>query len=474
MNHFFRLLTCCVLFWSGLHAQTAKKQNILFILDASGSMAGKIDKATKIQVAKETIGKLADKITPDANVGLIVYGHRSAADCNDIQTLIPIGSFDKPKFVAAVKGLTIKGKTPIANSINQALALIRGIADPVTIILLTDGLETCEGNACEAINGAKAAGIKITMHVVGFGIADKDLSPLECIAQAGGGQYFPANNASELAAALEQTVEEVPVGNAYFSVRTTLEGKLKDATVKVFKKGGKNPVASGRTYERKETNPRVLPLAAGTYEIEIIPLGIESYPAIKLPGIVINANDTTFKEIEFEQGEVQILVTRNNDLSDATIQVFTAGTNKPVAATRSYKGAATNPAKIKIPPGVYDIVISSVEISGSPKMKIINKAVGGSGNLQFSHNFESGELSIGARKGSEYVDVTVNIVDTKTGKSVGAGRTYQSPENNPKKFTLEPGTYRVDLGPVKPAGLARKSTTVEIKAGTSVEKLVEW
>jgi len=474
MTHFFSLLSCCLLLWSGLPAQTAKKQSILFILDASGSMAGKIDKTTKIQVAKETIGKLADKISPDANVGLIVYGHRSAADCNDIQTLIPIGAFDKSKFVNAVKALTIKGKTPIAKSINQALALVRGINDPVTIILLTDGLETCEGNGCEAIKAARASGVKITMHVVGFGIAEKDLSPLECIAQAGGGQYFPANNATELAAALEQTVEEVPAGNAHFSIRTTLDGKLKDATVKIYKKGETKEIASGRTYESKETNPRIISLVAGSYDIQVTPVGIESYPPIKFPGVDIKANDTTFKEIEFEQGIVQIQVTRNNVLSDAVIQIFTAGTRTLMASTRSYDRPETNPAKLKIPPGVYDIVFSSVEISGRPEIKITKKELGSSGNLQFMHNFESGELKIGAKKGSEYVDATINIINTRTGKSVGAGRTYLSAATNPKRFILEPGTYRIDLSAVKPVGLGKKSTTVEIKTETSIEKIVEF
>lgn len=474
MKYFFSSLSCCLLLWIGLSAQTTKNQNILFILDASGSMAGKIDKTSKIQVAKETIGQLADKITPDASVGLIVYGHRSASDCNDIQTLIPIGSFDKPKFVNAVKALTIKGKTPIANSINQALALIRGINDPVTIILLTDGLETCEGNACDAIKGAKASGVKITMHVVGFGIAEKDLSPLECIAQAGGGQYFPANNAAELATALEQTVEEIPAGNAFISIRTLLEGKLIDASVKVVKKGDSKDIAHGRTYESPETNPRVLQVPAGKYDVVVQANGIRTKPTQQFENIEIKPGDTLFKEVSFDQGIVEFLVTRNGQLSDGLIQLYEAGTNKIITSTRSYNQPTHNPVKLNIPPGEYDIVLSAIEISGKPITRISKKTLGSGGNLKFEHNFESGELMVGAKKGSEYVDATVNIIDTKTGKSVGAGRTYLNAENNPKKFILEPGNYRVELGPVKPAGLAKKTITVEVKTNTSIEKQVDW
>ena len=88
--------------------------------------------------------------------------------------------------------------------------------------------------------------------------------------------------------------------------------------------------------------------------------------------------------------------------------------------------------------------------------------------------FLSGELSVGAKNAQGYVDATVNIIDLRTNKNVGAGRTYQSANSNPKKFILEPGKYRVDLGPAKPPGLGKKSITIEITANGLVEKIVEW
>jgi len=133
-----------------------------------------------------------------------------------------------------------------------------------------------------------------------------------------------------------------------------------------------------------------------------------------------------------------------------------------------------NPAKLKIPPGVYDIVFSSVEISGRPEIKVLKRELGSAGNLKFTHNFESGELSIGAKNAQGLVDATVNIINVKTGKSVGAGRTYQEANSNPKTFILQPGQYRVELKSVKPAGLGTKSVTVEITAKGTVEKILEW
>ena len=457
-----------------LRAQTNIRQNILFIFDASGSMWGKLDNSTKIQVAKKTMSELSEKIAGDANVGLIAYGHNSASDCNDIEVLLPLATFDKTAFNSKIQVLNPKGKTPIAKSIKKALEAISGITAPVTVILVSDGLETCDGNGCEVVKDARLAGIKITMHVVGFGIAEKDLSPLECIAQAGGGGYFSANNAGELADALEKTVAELPAGDAFISVKAIMEGKLTDASVRVIKKGNPKDIANGRTYESPETNPRLLQIPAGTYDVIVEAINIRSRPTLKYEDLVINAKDTVFKEASFDQGILEILVTRNGALSDATIQLFNAGTSNLVTATRSYNSKETNPVQLKVPPGNYDLEIASVEISGNPEKKMENITLGSSGNQTFSHNFESGTFSIATRQGSGYVDATVSIVNLKSNKIAASGRTYQSAETNPKQFILEPGSYRVDLSAVKPAGLGKKSITIEVTTKGTVEKMVEW
>lgn len=464
----------CFLFEGDLLAQPKNARQILFIFDASGSMWGKLDNSTKIQVAKETMEKFAVNIPADAKVGLIAYGHHSASDCNDIELLLPVAPFDKTAFNAKIKALNPKGKTPIARSITKALEAISSIAGPVTIILVSDGLETCDGNACQVVKDARSEGIMITMHVVGFGIAEKDLSPLECIAQAGGGRYFSANNAGELSDALEKTVAEAPAGNAFLSVKATLEGKLTDASVRVIQKGNPKDIANGRTYESSETNPRLLQIPAGTYDVTVEALSIESRPTHKFEALVIKANDTLDKEVSFDQGSVEILVTRNGELSDATIQLFAVETGKLVTATRSYNRKETNPSRLNVPPGNYNLVISSVEIQGKPEKKFENITLGISGNLAFKHDFESGELSIGTKQGGGYVDATVSIVNLKSGKVVASGRTYQSAENNPKRFVMEPGSYRVDLTPVKPAGLGEKSINIEITTKGLVERMVEW
>lgn len=464
-------LFLCLFFQT--NAQSATSQNVLFVLDASGSMWQKLEGEFKIATAKAVMQKLVDGLPADTRAGLVVYGHNRKSDCKDIETLLPINVLDKKTFAEKLNALDPKGMTPIAKSLEHALALIEKETAPVTCILVSDGLETCEGNACEIVRKAKAKGVKITVHVIGFGLAEKDLSALECIAQAGGGQYLPANNAEELSEALEKTIEQPPVGGGCLSVKTTLEGKPMDAVVKVFKKGEAKETAFGRTYEKPETNPRVMLLPAGTYELYVEAIQLDGRPKQIFKDLAIKGKDTLFQIVDFGQGTVEVLVTRNGNLSDAVVTLYKAGTRAPVTQTRSYTQAANNPAKFKVLPGAYDVEIKTVEIAGSPVFRIENQQIGGV-PLSLKHNYTSGELSVGARKGGELIDAVLMVYSKTTGKEVARGRTYTAATTNPKSFTLEPGQYRAEVAPVNPKDLAKKTFEVEVKAGEAVSKMAEW
>ncbi|MBK7939345.1 MAG: VWA domain-containing protein [Lewinellaceae bacterium] len=465
------LLLCC--FFYRINAQSATSSNVLFVLDASGSMWQKLDGEFKIATAKTVLQKLVDGLPADTRAGLIAYGHNRKSDCKDIETLLSINTLDKKAFAEKLNALNPQGMTPIAKSLEHALALIEKETNPITCILVSDGLETCEGNACELVRQAKMKGVKITVHVIGFGLAEKDLSALECIAQAGGGQYLPANNAGELSRALEKTVEQPPVGGGYLSVKTTLEGKPVDALVKVFKKGETKETTFGRTYNKPETNPRVMLLPAGTYELYVEAITLNGNPKQTYKDLIVKGNDTLFQTVDFSQGMVEILVTRNDALSDAVVALYKAGTRELVTQTRSYNNTSANPVKFKVLPGIYDVEIKTVEISGSSVFRIENQQLSAI-PLSLKHNFTSGELNVGARKGGDLTDVVLTVYSKTSGKEVARGRTYTAATSNPKSFTLEPGQYRVEATPVNAKDLQKKTMEVEVKIGETVTRTAEW
>ncbi|MGB0135203.1 hypothetical protein, partial [Dokdonella sp.] len=51
-------------------------ENIMLVLDASGSMWGQINGKTKVEIARETVAGVLDTWKADNTLGLVAYGHR--------------------------------------------------------------------------------------------------------------------------------------------------------------------------------------------------------------------------------------------------------------------------------------------------------------------------------------------------------------------------------------------------------------
>ncbi|MGH7898421.1 MAG: VWA domain-containing protein, partial [Candidatus Binatia bacterium] len=193
-----------------LHALTAHADSpaALFILDASNSMWGKVEGRSKIEIAREVLRNAMGSLPSEVKVGLETYGHRSEADCADIEMLAPLGA-DRQAIVTAVDRLKPKGKTPITESLRRAAAELRQHEGSASVILVSDGKETCEGDPCVAAREAVASGVRLRIHVIGFDVTAEEAAQLQCVAKEGRGKYFPAANAEELTNALQEVEKEV-------------------------------------------------------------------------------------------------------------------------------------------------------------------------------------------------------------------------------------------------------------------------
>ncbi len=78
------------------------------------------------------------------------------------------------------------------------------------MILITDGIETCEADPCALATELENAGIDFTAHVVGFGLSNEEGRQIACLAENTGGKYIAAGNAEALGAALTETVVAEP------------------------------------------------------------------------------------------------------------------------------------------------------------------------------------------------------------------------------------------------------------------------
>jgi len=114
---------------------------------------------------------------------------------------------------ARIAGLNAKGMTPITESVRQAAAALRYQEEKATVILVSDGLETCDADPCQLAAELAMGGVDFTVHVIGFDITEEEQARLRCLADRTGGLFLAAGDAASLKNALTETVakaEEPP------------------------------------------------------------------------------------------------------------------------------------------------------------------------------------------------------------------------------------------------------------------------
>lgn len=193
------------------HAQETEPahQSVMMVLDGSGSMWGQIDGTAKIEIARNVIGDLLGTWNENVDLGVIAYGHREKGQCSDIETLVNVGPVNKDAVMSKVNAINPKGKTPISASVRKAAEALKYTEEKATVILVSDGLETCNADPCALATELEAAGVDFTTHVIGFDITEEEKAGLACLAKNTGGRFMSAQSAGELTTALAETVEIV-------------------------------------------------------------------------------------------------------------------------------------------------------------------------------------------------------------------------------------------------------------------------
>ena len=189
-------------------AAHAEGKSIL-ILDASGSMWGQIDGRPKLEIAREALGSVLSAIPADTELGLMAYGHREKGSCEDIELVVPPGTGTAGAITDAANTLKFLGKTPLSEAVRRAASELRSTEEKATVILITDGIETCNADPCALANELEASGVDFTAHVVGFGLTEDEGRQVACLAENTGGKYIEAKDASTLVDALKTTVAAV-------------------------------------------------------------------------------------------------------------------------------------------------------------------------------------------------------------------------------------------------------------------------
>ena len=185
------------------------KTRLLFLLDGSGSMLAPWENALRIQVAKKFLADFVDSLRTNdqLELALRVYGHqyhRRLQRCNDSKLEVGFSPDNHDAIINKLKTIQPQGTTPIAYSLEQAAndfpidPDVRNI-----IIIITDGIESCEGDPCAVSLALQKKGIFLKPFVIGIGMDRKFEEAFGCM-----GKFYDAKNISAFKKALNEAVNQ--------------------------------------------------------------------------------------------------------------------------------------------------------------------------------------------------------------------------------------------------------------------------
>ena len=238
------LVFALVMFGSGfVSAQTASYDDVVIVLDASGSMDDQISGVRKIDAAKSALKEVLKQIPSTTHIGLVVF---SAGNLED-DWVYPLGPRDDGKLMAAIDLPEVHGTTPLSKYIKiGADRLLQERQKQFgygtyRLLLVTDGEET-EGHGEYNQYTPDIMSRGITFDVIGVGMSGKHTLATKVHS------YRSANDPASLKKAIAEVMAEVgktgnpDVDNEAYDMLKALPDGLAEGVIKALSSSGNHPI----------------------------------------------------------------------------------------------------------------------------------------------------------------------------------------------------------------------------------------
>ena len=323
---FLGFIFCC----SVVLGQITPPIRVLFILDASNSMNSSWGTQTRIQAAREVLNQELEVLrnVPNVEVALRIYGHQTPfnnleQDCNDTKLEVPFGKNNLEQIKLKIKSVEAKGATPIARSLEAAANDFPDTLARNIIILITDGLESCDNDPCVIAKKLKTKGVKVTPFVIGLGMDMSYLDKFSCI-----GTYSDAEDKESfrnvfkniLNTVLDKTTVQVNLNN--------VDGKAIETNVTLFfyESGTANLKYTFVHTLNRLGNPDTLYLDPSlTYD-----LIVNTLPALTKTGIKLKEHVHNTVVVSAPQGTITLSSPKSNFNPSFEMRVVRKGETRPL------------------------------------------------------------------------------------------------------------------------------------------------
>lgn len=283
----------------------AAKARVMFLLDASGSMMAPLEGTDRMTVAKRLLSQLVDSLKSEPNVELAlrVYGHQYPSrmqNCKDSKLEAGFAPNNHDLIIGKIKQIQPQGNTPIAYSLEQAGNDFK--VDPQyrnILILITDGIESCDGDPCAVSKSLQRKGIFLKPFVIGLGMDAGFAENFSCV-----GRYFDASNIQDFKKALNTSIEQ-SLKPATASVELLdQQGKPTETNVNVtfINNATGLPVYDFVHYRDRNGKPDSVYLdPVISYDVVV-----NTIPSVTLKNVELKAGAHTVIQVKSPQGKLQI------------------------------------------------------------------------------------------------------------------------------------------------------------------------
>ena len=438
----------------------SRAANIMFILDASGSMWGEVEGKDKIAIAKEVMAKLIRDLPDDTRAGVVAYGHRRKGDCKDVEELVQMSPLDREGIIRIIQGLSPKGKTPITYSVRVTAEKLRVLEDETTIILISDGRESCGGAPCTLVRELKESGLRFVMHVIGFDVTEEERKQLECMAKAGGGRYFTAKTAGDFEAAARKVVQDTrTVG--FLEIMAFRNKTPVRALVEIFTEDTGQRVKKVNTFI-DEKKPEMIRLKPGTYKVVFTDEELPGNPSRSFSDVKVELDQTVSRTARFDAGILELSAIKDGKSIHAHARLYKQDEAACSGWLEEGKGASFN-----LSPGVYRVEVTDKSIPEEPVVRLKDIEIRSGRSISRQANFSlEGILKIEALKAGKSIHVHARVY--KGDERVASG---WLDEGKGASFNLLPGLYRVELRDKKiPQAPMVVLENIEVQPGETVNR----
>jgi Ca-activated chloride channel family protein len=310
---------------------------ILFIFDDSYSMYAPWNSNIKIEVAKKIMGEFLDslKTIPNLELALRCYGHQTfikpTRNCKDTKLEVPFAPASKSSVLIKqrIQKLEPLGTTPIAYSLGESVTDFTPCSNCRNIIILiTDGIEECDGFPCEVSAALQKKGIFLRPFVIGVGLDVKFADVFGCM-----GKFYDVSNEANFKDVLNLVLTEA-------ISQTTVQVNLLDITKKPTETDVNMTFYDANTKQIKYNylhtlnhrgNPDTLVLSPNiTYD-----LMVHTIPPIEKKNITIQQGKHNVIPVDAPQGYLKLeldgalskyfptcVIRKNDDMNTLNIQDF--------------------------------------------------------------------------------------------------------------------------------------------------------